>query len=623
LGFVFCAVIAAALETKVIVSSAEGVPDGEILFNIYLENNPGISNFGLSVKYNSDKFTYISAEPGDIITENFEVFENTSGGWVTVAAYTGNGDIISDGKNLLFKIKFKISKEIIDTHVKGDDFKIGYFDMFDGFVSNDSDAKYNIVQGIITIEDINSKPESPNPQADEGSDNADINGISSGESDNLTAGSNEDSNANNESDVVAERRNGIGIIPYNPGLTISIFSPDVTVENTDNDITVSETNSTVDLSEAYKKGSIEFNAVRNENNSSSFIIPAETFITAYNATKSAQNPFEFIFTSPFGSCIIPANITDSIQDYTKLTSGRQNISLKITIGKSQTSKLSEITVNAAAAFKFELIDNQNTVIAEITEFDTRTSLMIPIEINISKPVYWSVKTKTNNNVSWSDNFIPAKWEQGAKYITISSSKTGEYIATAFVPKFSDVLKHEWYYDAINLAAAKGLVKGINNEGTLYNPQGSVTRAEFVAMAARALQLPSAKSDVPNYSDVNENDWFIKDGTLMSAKSAGILTLLGSNEFNPNQIIRREEIAYIISKAAEYAGKKSAEEVDLNERFTDVSTIDIKYRKHVETAVKLKLMQGMSAATFEGKGTVTRAQAATVLVNMCRIFNLID
>ncbi|MCL2776188.1 MAG: S-layer homology domain-containing protein, partial [Oscillospiraceae bacterium] len=95
-------------------------------------------------------------------------------------------------------------------------------------------------------------------------------------------------------------------------------------------------------------------------------------------------------------------------------------------------------------------------------------------------------------------------------------------------------------------------------------------------------------------------------------------------FDPDQPMLREEMAYVLAKVAEYC-KVSVPDtvVDLKTRFTDSATIDSKYASYVTTTIKLGLMQGMSATTFEGHGTVTRAQAATVLVNMCKTFGFID
>ena len=97
-----------------------------------------------------------------------------------------------------------------------------------------------------------------------------------------------------------------------------------------------------------------------------------------------------------------------------------------------------------------------------------------------------------------------------------------------------------------------------------------------------------------FADTKSNDWFIRDGTLMSAKKAGFLELLEiNNEVNPNQPLLREEMAYILAKAAEYCEMQYTESVDLKSKFIDSEIIDFKYIQYVENTVALKLMQGMS------------------------------
>ncbi|MFD1908529.1 S-layer homology domain-containing protein [Paenibacillus rhizoplanae] len=66
--------------------------------------------------------------------------------------------------------------------------------------------------------------------------------------------------------------------------------------------------------------------------------------------------------------------------------------------------------------------------------------------------------------------------------------------------FKDLGKVAWAADAINALAAKGIIKGM--DGTNFAPMKSVTRAEFVTMLVRSLELGNSASPA-KFSDVKQ------------------------------------------------------------------------------------------------------------------------
>jgi len=373
---------------------------------------------------------------------------------------------------------------------------------------------------------------------------------------------------------------------------------------------------------SYGNGSISFKSTTSP--TSTLSIPADLLASTYTDTKSADKPFVFAFVTPAGTVNIPANIISLIPGYNTLTAGKANVSIKVTVTDMSSSDTVGGALSPIVEFKLELVDGSGAVIAEITNFTGNIERIIPL--NTSKhPKYYGVYTRKDSNSAW--GFVPHSWGASASganlKVAIQSNTNSEYVVVEYTPKFTDVASTAWYYDNVTLAAAKKLVNGMNDEGTVYSPENQVTRAEFIQMMANALRLPQANANTSAYGDVTSDKWYYT--AIMQAKSAGLLTGLTSNgNFDPDQPMLREEMAYVLAKVAEYC-KISVPNtvVDLKTRFTDSATIDSKYASYVTTVIKLGLMQGMSATTFEGQGTVTRAQAATVLVNMCKAFGFID
>lgn len=75
--------------------------------------------------------------------------------------------------------------------------------------------------------------------------------------------------------------------------------------------------------------------------------------------------------------------------------------------------------------------------------------------------------------------------------------------------FPDVSKDYWAASQINLLSEQGVIVGYP-DGT-FKPDANVTRAEFAAMAIRALGQQHTKIAQPiTYADVDENYWAYQD-----------------------------------------------------------------------------------------------------------------
>lgn len=85
----------------------------------------------------------------------------------------------------------------------------------------------------------------------------------------------------------------------------------------------------------------------------------------------------------------------------------------------------------------------------------------------------------------------------------------ETTESAILPKvvLSDISGH-WGEDYIKDAVAEGFVQGYE-DGTL-KPNNYVTRAEFVTMVNKALQLRNENTVNLVFSDVQDTKWYYKD-----------------------------------------------------------------------------------------------------------------
>jgi len=122
-----------------------------------------------------------------------------------------------------------------------------------------------------------------------------------------------------------------------------------------------------------------------------------------------------------------------------------------------------------------------------------------------------------------------------------NGRTGDKAA-----KFSDVTAEKWYADAVNWAAAYGVVKGITD--TTYAPASDVTREQFVTMLYRYCQAKgyvlSTTGDLSVFSDADAIHSWAKDA-MQWAVGAGIISGMGDGTCAPQGLATRAQIAKIM------------------------------------------------------------------------------
>lgn len=131
--------------------------------------------------------------------------------------------------------------------------------------------------------------------------------------------------------------------------------------------------------------------------------------------------------------------------------------------------------------------------------------------------------------------------------------------------FSDVSEDAWYYTAVNALASLGIVRGIGN--SKFEPERSITRAEFTAIATRF-----AKADNRNalkFRDVSTDDWFY--GCVLTAVNYGWITGMDEYTFQPNEKISRAQAAAIVNRMLARSADQSYTNNENVRRFPDVPT----------------------------------------------------
>ena len=184
-----------------------------------------------------------------------------------------------------------------------------------------------------------------------------------------------------------------------------------------------------------------------------------------------------------------------------------------------------------------------------------------------------------------------------------------YLFVMASAEFDDV--SGWSQEAVEALAVRGILLG-KGDG-LFDPQGTVTRAEFTAMIARLLSLEPAGEAIP-FEDVTDDAWYAKE--LAAAHEAGIVLGKPDGTFGGDEPITRQEMAVLLYRAAvQLIRSQAGGEEGI---FADASQIASYAQDAVSALAAAGIINGLPDGTFGPEQTATREQAAAMLWRLLQI-----
>lgn len=175
-------------------------------------------------------------------------------------------------------------------------------------------------------------------------------------------------------------------------------------------------------------------------------------------------------------------------------------------------------------------------------------------------------------------------------------------AKEYKQRYWDVDKNHWAFGYIADLSDRNVINGY--EDGSFRPEHTVTRAEWSKIMTEAAGIVSADSRL-YYTDV-DGHWALK--YINAAR--GYVTSYSDGTFRPDQAITREDVTVALVRLKGY----STADVDYSyiADFKDVDSLSNFAKVFVAVAVEKGLISGYEDKTFRGQGTLTRAEAATLL-----------
>lgn len=218
-----------------------------------------------------------------------------------------------------------------------------------------------------------------------------------------------------------------------------------------------------------------------------------------------------------------------------------------------------------------------------------------------------------------------------------------FTCSASAAGFTDINGH-WAEDTINSLAQRNIINGMSD--SIFAPEGTVTRAQFLKMAAEAVGLETVPYRDGECLDADANDWYApylqsaldkgliaddmisdyksdietetdSDGNVISSK------VTYSGMFYGDKPITREEAAYLAVSLYQYtlnANTMKTLEGSAVTIFADIKDISDWAYPSVYIAAICGIITGTDTGDFLPKNTATRAEAAVIV---SRLINLAE
>ncbi|QGG58199.1 S-layer homology domain-containing protein [Paenibacillus sp. B01] len=220
------------------------------------------------------------------------------------------------------------------------------------------------------------------------------------------------------------------------------------------------------------------------------------------------------------------------------------------------------------------------------------------------------------------SFVPSTFAKADDKTIATLKRDGSSIYTVIQGKtarFNDALPF-WSKNAVESLSEKLIVEGTGKN--LFEPKRGITRAEFAALVIRSLGVQPVTSSTYKFNDVISTKWYA--GTVAAAAEIGLVIGDEKGNFNPNAPITRKEVAAIVVRATEYAGKSiKLSDADANAAlagFKDTAILGWA-KAEVAAAVKAGIVNGQSSTAIAGNAFANRAEAATMIARYLPIAGL--
>ncbi len=179
-------------------------------------------------------------------------------------------------------------------------------------------------------------------------------------------------------------------------------------------------------------------------------------------------------------------------------------------------------------------------------------------------------------------------------------------------KFTDIGGH-WAEEYIDYVIGRGLLSGTSD--TSFAPETAMTRGMLVTVLGRTVGVSADEYTASSFDDVPPDKYYMP--YVEWAYKNGIVRGTGNQQFAPDRVVTREEIAVIFANYAKAVGYKLPA-VREAAAYADDSSIDDVYKNAVATMQQAGVMTGDNRNMFNPGSGATRAEVSVMLYRYIKL-----
>lgn len=191
---------------------------------------------------------------------------------------------------------------------------------------------------------------------------------------------------------------------------------------------------------------------------------------------------------------------------------------------------------------------------------------------------------------------------------------GANAASLSAEDFDDLEAGAWYWNAVDFGLDSGLFTGMADR--IFEPKTALSRAMYVQLLLRISEqaIPektAALEMTQTFSDVKKSAWYQRAAAFGAA--CGVVLGYEDGTFRGDLPLTREQAATMTVRFLEWATETKLETAELG--FADAAKISSYAKDAVGSGVLYGILQGKTGNVFDPKATMSRAEAAQMLLNL--------
>ncbi|MBF4695123.1 S-layer homology domain-containing protein [Fusibacter ferrireducens] len=195
--------------------------------------------------------------------------------------------------------------------------------------------------------------------------------------------------------------------------------------------------------------------------------------------------------------------------------------------------------------------------------------------------------------------------------TFLTDKPGIYGIESNPVSFSDFqLDDYWATDKVETLATLGIISGKGEDH--FDPNASITRAEFATLVTKMLQYDGVSS-TSKFTDVEGSVWYAPYVAI--ANAYGLMDGKSQDSFDPNGPITQQEILTVLSKVLKAADVEKGTEESESSYTLKTDTAATWAKPLIENAISNGALRGMPLENVDMSKQATRLETANMLYEL--------